>query len=79
MSWRDHIVSDPAILVGKPCIKGTRISVELVLGWMANGWSVDTILTSYPNLTRDDVLAAVAFAAEMLRDEQYIAIHKAAG
>ena len=37
MNWRDHIVTDPAILVGKPVIKGTRISVELILGWLANG------------------------------------------
>jgi uncharacterized protein (DUF433 family) len=76
--WRERIVSDPEILVGKPTIKGTRISVELILGWLANGWSFDDILESYPHITREDILAALAFAAEMMQDEEYIAIHKAA-
>ena len=76
--WRERIVSDPEILVGKPTIRGTRISVELILGWLANGWSFDQILESYPHITRDDILAALAFAAEMMQDEEYIAIHKAA-
>ena len=66
------------MLVGKPCIKGTRISVELILGWLANGWTFEMILESYPHITRDDILAALAFAAEMMREEQYVAIHKAA-
>lgn len=76
--WRERIVSNPAILVGKPTIKGTRISVELILGWLANGWSFEQILESYPHITREDILAALAFATEMLQDEEYIAIHKAA-
>jgi uncharacterized protein (DUF433 family) len=77
VDWRERITSDPNILVGKPTIKGTRISVDLILGWLANGWSVDDILASYPHITREDVQAALAFAAEMLREEEYIAIHKA--
>jgi uncharacterized protein (DUF433 family) len=78
MEWRDRIVSDPEILVGKPSIKGTRLSVELIIGWLANGWTFEQVLESYPRLTRDDILAALAFAAEMMRDEQYVARHKAA-
>ncbi|MGQ0622138.1 MAG: DUF433 domain-containing protein [Panacagrimonas sp.] len=78
MEWRDRITSDPAVLVGKPVIKGTRISVELILGWLANGWSHEQLLESYPHIMREDILAALAFAAEMLHDEQYIASHKAA-
>lgn len=78
MDWHEHIVSDPETLVGKPRIKGTRISVELIIGWLANGWSFEQILESYPNITREDILAALAFAAEMLREEEYIAVHKAA-
>ena len=77
MNWRDHISTDPAVLVGKPCIKGTRISVELIVGWLANGWTFEMIMESYPKITRDDILAALAFAAEMMRDKQYVAIHKA--
>jgi uncharacterized protein (DUF433 family) len=76
VNWRDRIVSDPAILVGKPTIKGTRISVELILGWLAHGWSFEQILESYPHIAREDILAALAFAAEMLREDEYIAIHK---
>lgn len=78
MDWRERIVATPDTLVGKPRIKGTRISVELIVGWLANGWSFEQILESYPNITRDDILAALAFAAEMLREEEYIAVHKAA-
>jgi uncharacterized protein (DUF433 family) len=75
--WRDHITADPDILVGKPIIKGTRISVELILGRLANGWSFEQILESYPHITREDILAALAFAAEMMREDKYIAVHKA--
>ena len=77
MDWRDRITSNPEILVGKPVIKGTRISVELILGWLANGWSFDKIIEAYPHISREDILAALAFAAEMMHEEQYIAMHKA--
>jgi Uncharacterized conserved protein len=78
MEWKNRIVSDPEILVGKPVIKGTRISVELIIGWLANGWTFEQLLESYPHLTREDILAALAFAAEMMQEEQYIARHKTA-
>ena len=78
VDWKEHVTSDPDILVGKPVIKGTRISVELILGWLANGWSFEQVLESYPHITRDDILAALAFAAEMMREDEYIAIHKTA-
>lgn len=77
MNWKDRITADPKVLLGKPVIKGTRISVELILGWLANGWTYEQILESYPHITRDDILASLAFAEEMMRDEQYIAAHKA--
>lgn len=77
MDWRERIVSNPEILVGKPTVKGTRISVELILGWLANGWTHEMVLESYPQLSPEDILAALAFAAEMMRDEEYVAIHKA--
>lgn len=77
MDWRGRIISDPEILVGKPVIKGTRISVELILGWLANDWTFDTIIEAYPHISREDILAALAFAAEMMQDEQYIAKYKA--
>jgi uncharacterized protein (DUF433 family) len=77
MDWRDRIVSNPDILVGKPSVKGTRISVELILGWLASGWTHEMILDSYPQLAQADILAALAFAAEMMRDEAFIALDKA--
>jgi uncharacterized protein (DUF433 family) len=78
MDWRERIVTNPDILVGKPTVKGTRLSVELILGWLAQGWTIDVLLENYPTLTRDDVLAALAFAADLMREERYIAIHQAA-
>jgi uncharacterized protein (DUF433 family) len=78
IDWRQHIVSDPAILGGKPTIKGTRVSVELILGWLAVDWSFDDLIEAYPHVTRADIYAALAFAAQMLRDEKYVAAHKAA-
>ena len=58
MNWREYIVVDPAVLVGKPVIKGTRISVELLLDRFADGWSYDEVLAAYPHLTREQVQAA---------------------
>ena len=78
MDWRERITTEPDILMDKPTIKGTRISVELVVGWLAQGWTHEQLLESYPHITRDDILAALAFAAEMLREVRYAAIHKAA-
>lgn len=77
-NWRGRIVSDAEILGGKPCVKGTRISVELILGWLAAGWTIEQLIEAYPSISRDDVLAALAFSAEMMHDEKYLAAHKAA-
>jgi uncharacterized protein (DUF433 family) len=57
MEWHDHITIDPAVLVGKPIVKGTRISVELVMDLLAAGWTTEQILNSYPTLKADDVRA----------------------
>ena len=71
MDWRDRIVSNPDILVGKPCIKGTRLSVELILGWLAQGWTHEQLLESYPQISRDDILAVLGFATDKMREESY--------
>lgn len=71
MDWRERIVCDPDILVGKPAVKGTRLSVELILGWLARGWTHEMLLESYPQLERDDILAVLAFAADKMREESY--------
>jgi uncharacterized protein (DUF433 family) len=70
MDWRDHIHSDHEILSGKPVVKESRLSVDFLLGLLANGWSEDQLLDSYPNLSRDSLRAVFAFAAESTRDER---------
>jgi uncharacterized protein (DUF433 family) len=74
MNWKDHIVVNPDVLVGKPIIRGTRISVELLLDRFADGWSYAEILEAYPHLTREQVQAALAFAAELFKEDRFIAI-----
>ena len=60
VDWRAHIYSDQAVLAGKPVIKGTRISVELLLELLANGWTEEMILESYPNLKSEGIKAVFA-------------------
>lgn len=66
MDWRERIVVDPKVLVGKPVIKGTRISVEFLLELLANGWTHEQILHEYDHLTREDMQACLAYATEVL-------------
>ena len=61
------IVSDPKVMMGKPCIAGTRITVELILEALAAGETIEQILEEYPFLTREGIQAALSFAAEALR------------
>lgn len=68
--WNERIIIDPEILVGKPIIKGTRISVEFILELLGNGWSYEQILENYPQLKKEDILAAISYSAEILKDER---------
>lgn len=68
-----RIAADPAIMMGKPCIKGTRITVELLLRKLAAGWSFADVLDAYPDLTEDDLRAALDFAADFLEHETVLA------
>jgi uncharacterized protein (DUF433 family) len=68
MNWRDHISADPAICHGKACIKGTRVMVSVILDNLAAGESVEEIIKSYPSVTREDVQAAIQYAAELARE-----------
>jgi len=63
MNWQKHISINPSIRSGKPCIKGTRITVYDVLEYLAGGMSEEDILKDFPDLTRDDIRACLAFAA----------------
>ncbi len=66
-TWREWIVSNPSMMMGKPVIVGTRITVELILEKLAAGETVDDLLEAHPRLTREAIQAALAFAAEALR------------
>jgi uncharacterized protein (DUF433 family) len=75
MNFEDRIAIDPAIRSGKPCIKRTRITVYDILEYLAGGMSEDELLCDFPDLTRDDVQAALAFAAAR---ERRLAVSSAA-
>jgi uncharacterized protein (DUF433 family) len=72
MTWQERIVADPKVLAGKPVVRGTRISVELVVDLLAAGWSHAQILESYPHLGEDDIRACLAYAGELLREERVL-------
>lgn len=69
MTWQDRISVDPKVLVGKPVIKGTRIAVEFLMELLANGWTHEQILKSYPHLSKDDIQAALHYATESIKQE----------
>jgi uncharacterized protein (DUF433 family) len=69
MNWHEHITVDPQICHGKACIQGTRVLVSVVLDNLAAGLSFDEILASYPSLVREDIQAAIAYAAELAREQ----------
>lgn len=70
MEWQDRITVDPAVLVGKPIIKGTRIAVEFVIELLAGGWTVEQILKEYVHLTAEDIQACLAYARDVLQSEK---------
>jgi uncharacterized protein (DUF433 family) len=65
-----RIVLDPAVLAGKPVIRGTRLSVDFVIGLMADGWQEADILRNYPGLAREDIAACLAYARDVLKSEK---------
>ena len=65
-----RITLDPEVMVGKPVIRGTRITVEFIIGLLAQGWTEQEILTSYPHLTREDILACLAYAQDLVSSEK---------
>jgi uncharacterized protein (DUF433 family) len=69
LDWHDRIKLDPAILVGKPCIKGTRLSVEFIVQLLASGWTFEQILADWDYITQDDIQACLAYASDVLRME----------
>lgn len=72
--WRNRIVADPQVMLGKPVIRSTRLTVELILERMAAGETVADLLVAYPRLAQEDILAALAYAAESLRSDTIFSV-----
>ena len=77
MKWVERIVSDTGTCGGRPRVKGTRISVEFLLGLKAAGWSEERILENYPRLAREDLQAVFAYAQSILEDESFVPVARA--
>ncbi|MBK6264918.1 DUF433 domain-containing protein [Marivirga sp. S37H4] len=78
MNWNERIVSDNKVLLGKPIIKGTRISVEFILERLASGWTEEKILNSYPHLKKEDIQAVFAYLNDCVKDGLMVEIRKKA-
>ena len=70
----ERITLDPEVLAGKPVVKGTRLSVEFIVGLLAQGWSEEDILDNYPGLQCEDIRACLAYARDLLLEENRIRI-----
>ena len=70
--WQERIVSNPNICHGKPCIQGTRILVSVILDNLADGLTAEEIVADYPPLSLDDINSAVAYAADLVREEELL-------
>lgn len=66
----DRITMNPDVLGGKPIIRGTRLSVEFVVGLLAQGWSIEDVLKEYDHISREDVQACLSYAHQLLADEK---------
>lgn len=78
MDWRTRIVSDKEVLLGKPVIKGTRISVEVVLELLAEGWTEAQVFESYPNITAADLRAVFTYLRDGMHQAIYLPLRRTA-
>ena len=72
IDWRGRIVANPGVVAGKPAVRGTRLSVEFVLGLFAAGWEKSQVLENYPQLSPDDLAAVFAYAADIVGELKHI-------
>lgn len=70
MNWEQRIAVDPKVLVGKPVVRGTRLAVESIIDLLAQGWSEQQILDSYPGLSHEDIAACLHYARDVLKSER---------
>ncbi len=75
MKYTERVVSTPTIMLGKPVIKGTRITIELILRKLAEGMSSEQLLSAYPQLSKEDVFAALTYASDLIANEEIIVPH----
>ena len=73
IDYKKHIESNPEIMFGKPCIKGTRVPVDLVLRHLAGGWTFEDLLDAFPRIKREDIIACLLFAADSVLTETVVA------
>lgn len=73
MNYREIITADPSIMLDKPIIKGTRITIELIIKKLSEGLTVEDLLVSYPQLKKEDVLAALAYTSDIIAKEEIFA------
>jgi uncharacterized protein (DUF433 family) len=79
MDWRDRIMIDPAVHSGEPCIKGTRVPVSVIVGSIGDGDTLAQIMNAWPQLSEDDIKAALKFAAEAVNNTDFISFHSGGG
>lgn len=70
MKWKDRITINPAVLVGKPVIKGSRLAVDFIVELLAEGWTEEQVMKNYPGVVLEDIRACLAYACEALRAEK---------
>ena len=78
-NWRDRIVLDPAIHHGEPCIRGTRVPLSVIVGSVADGDTPQQIIDAWPQLTGDDIKAALKFAAEAVNNADFVPLQRTNG
>ncbi|MGB8648921.1 MAG: DUF433 domain-containing protein [Anaerolineae bacterium] len=75
MNWEERIIVDPAILVGKPVVRGTRLAVEFIIDLLAQGWPESEMIRNYPGLAHDDIQACLNYASMILHSERIYPLH----
>ncbi len=72
MNWKDLIAIDPKIMFGKPTIKGTRVPVDIIIEKLSRGEAIEYLLTAYPQIKKEHIYACLAYATDLIRNEESI-------